>query len=138
MARKRSAAMTMLKTARVLIADPDIMLAVHLTHELVSQGADVPVVAPTLKRVLQAVAEDGFDAVVVEPRFDEGDITPAVMAFIADDVPMVVTSLLPPAMLPAPLASCSYMRKPYNIRAAVSGLAEVLAGRKVVQLRPSL
>jgi hypothetical protein len=130
--------MTSLEGARVLIAEPDILLAVDLSSELASQGADVPVVAPTLRRVLQAAGEDRFDAIVIEPCFDEGDITAAVLPFIADQVPVLVTSLLPPTMLPEPLASCSFMRKPYDIKAAVTGLAEVMGGRKVVRSRPRL
>jgi hypothetical protein len=129
--------MASLEGARVLIAEPDILLAVDLSCELASQGFDVPVVAPTLKRVLQAMADDRFAAVVVEPKFDEGDITPALLPFLADEVPVLVTSLLPPTMLPEPLAACSFLRKPYDIKAAVSDLAEVIGGRTITQSRPS-
>jgi hypothetical protein len=130
--------MLSLQGARVLIIEPDILLAVHLTYELVQHGAEVPVVAPTLPRVVRAVAEDGYDAVVVDPRLDEGDITPALLPLLTDDVPLLVTSLLPAALLPEPLAVCSFVRKPYDLAATVSGLAEVIAGRTIIRSRPTM
>jgi DNA-binding response OmpR family regulator len=87
--------MTRLAGARVLLIDPDILLAVHLTDELARQGAPLPMVTPTADRAVKATKDPDITAAVVDPCMNAGDIIPAVEQLLERRVPVLVTSLLP-------------------------------------------
>lgn len=124
--------------ARILIVDSDLLLMVHLAQELVELGALVPIGAPSLSRAIVAARDPHIDAAVVDPILYDSDGASVVLALVARGIPTVVTSLFSLTTLPADIAACSFVRKPYDPRQVVTAVADTMAGRHVVHLEPHL
>jgi DNA-binding response OmpR family regulator len=128
--------MTHLAGARVLLIDPDILLAVHLTDELARQGAPVPTVTPTAERAVKATQEPDIAAAVVDPCMDTANVMPAVEHLLDRQVPVMVTSLIPYEHQSAVVRRCSFMRKPYSPRALALRLADMIDGVTMLEFHP--
>ncbi len=129
--------MPSLKGARILLVEPDILLAVQLVQELIQHGTAAPVVAPTLSRVRTAAAAD-WEAMVVDPVSDEGCVLTAIQPILERRVPLIITSHRPRTSQPLELASGAFLRKPYTTPALVSAVSAAIMGQPFVNDRPGL
>jgi DNA-binding response OmpR family regulator len=128
--------MTRLAGARILLIEPDILLAIHLADEFVRQGAAIPTVTPSLERARIASDYPNLAAAIIEPSLEDGDPTTVVSQLLERRVPVLVTSQLPLERQHPLLRSCSFVRKPYAPRTLSLRVADMIDGATVLELDP--
>ncbi len=123
--------------ARILIVEPDILLAVHLSIEFEQLGTSSSVITPTLARAREAAAQPGWSAAVVDCHQGNCDLTPAIEPLINARVPVIMTSHWPREVLPERLGACSFARKPYLVASLVQGVSAAINGATFISHQPA-
>jgi CheY-like chemotaxis protein len=110
---------------RVLIVEDEAMIAALIETLLNDAGCSVLPVA-SAQRALEAIEQEGFDAVVLDISVRDGRSYLLADALIARGVPFVFVSGFAPKDMPADYRSCAYVAKPFKPDALLAVLDKVV------------
>jgi DNA-binding NtrC family response regulator len=121
---------------QLMIADADMLLAIHLYDELVSHGAPLPLLATNAVQALDVLERVRVQAAVIDPLLAGDDASPVIKTLRERSIPTVILSGLPPEAMPRDLRDFSFVRKPFHTPLLVKVIEDAVEGRPVIIAAP--
>lgn len=116
------------RSMRVLVAEDNFLLAMDMTLELRSSGAEVLGPFASLQDALAAAREEGPTCAVLDVDLLDGDVFPLADELRRRGVPFMFATGRDVAGLPCRFRAAPFLRKPINARGLFDELAALSAG----------
>lgn len=117
---------TNLSGRHVLVVEDDFYLANDADRALRAAGASIVGPLPRSALALDALAQDGIDAAVVDINLGEGPSFELADALKAAGVPFVFVTGYDEVQIPARFSDVTAVQKPADARAVVTAVAALL------------
>lgn len=119
-----------LRNARVLVVEDEIMVAALLEDRLLDLGCEVVGPAHRIEEALALLAFERIDAAVLDVNICGQMVFPVADALAEREVPFVFATAYGRGGLASPHEERTVLDKPYNERALEHALRAALLGRK--------
>lgn len=111
---------------RILIVEDEPMVAIDIEQALTEFGFNIAGVAFSLETALELVANEGFDAAILDVNLKGMSAEPVADAISARGLPFIVTTGYGRDQRPEGLRDAPYLRKPYRPAELLRALEQIL------------
>jgi CheY-like chemotaxis protein len=119
-----------LRNARVLVVEDEVMVAALLEDRLQGLGCDVVGPAHRIEEAIALLASEPIDAAVLDVNISGRMVFPVADALAERQVPFIFATAYGRSGLVSPHAERAVLDKPYNERALEHALRAALLGRR--------
>lgn len=122
---------------RILVVEDEYFLAADLDHALTMAGAEVVGPFGRVEHALAQVRGDGFELAVLDINLGGSFSYPVADALDVQGVPFVFASAYLPGELPERFRDRAFLEKPYETKAVIRALSDLIERRAVAPIETS-